>query len=180
MQYGRRNALHDCDDAKMSVPPPIADAVQQTRVWLKELQKSAELPDEEAALSVLRAVLHQLRDRLSVEEAVDLAAQLPTLVRGFYFEGWRPTKVPQKIHTKRKFLDQLTLKLLPRPIPPETAVTRVFALIAHHCDPGEISDVMGQMPAPLQELWPETARAFKKRREEEKAKRRARSAKSIG
>ncbi len=156
----------------MSVPAPIADAVQHTRTWLKELRESAELPDEAAALSVLRAVLHQLRDRLSVEEAADLAAQLPTIVRGYYFEGWRPARVPQKIHSKQKFLDQITLKLLPRPVAPEAAVTHVFALIAHHCDPGEISDVIGQMPAGLQELWPETARAFKERSAQEKAKRR--------
>jgi uncharacterized protein (DUF2267 family) len=156
----------------MSVPAPIADAVQQTRTWLKELRKTVDLPDETAALSVLRAVLHQLRDRLSVEEAVDLAAQLPIIVRGIYFEGWRPARVPQNIHSKRKFLDQITLKLLPRPVPPESAVTHVFALIAHHCDPGEISDVIGQMPAELQELWPQAARTFKKRSAEERAKRR--------
>jgi len=102
----------------MSVPAPIAYAVQQTRTWLKELRKTVDLPDETAALSVLRAVLHQLRDRLSVEEAVDLAAQLPIIVRGIYFEGWRPARVPQNIHSKRKFLDQITLKLLPRPVPP--------------------------------------------------------------
>ena len=109
------------------------------------------------------AVLHQLRDRLSVEEAVDLAAQLPTLVRGIYFEGWRPARAPQKVRTKQKFLDQVTLKLLPHPIPPESAIRDVFALIAHHCDPGEIGDVISQMPSKLQELWPETARTFKER-----------------
>jgi len=103
---------------------------------------------------------------------VDLAAQLPIIVRGIYFEGWRPARVPQNIHSKRKFLDQITLKLLPRPVPPESAVTHVFALIAHHCDPGEISDVIGQMPAELQELWPQAARTFKKRSAEERAKRR--------
>ena len=156
----------------MSVPAPIADSVQHARIWLKELRKTAGLPDEAAALSVLRAVLHQLRDRLSVEEAVDLAAQLPIIVRGIYYEGWRPARVPQKIHSKQKFLDQVTLKLLPRPMPPEAAVTHVFALIAHHCDPGEISDVIGQMPKELQELWPETARTIKKRAAEERAKRR--------
>ncbi len=156
----------------MSVPAPIADAVQHTRTWLKELRKTVDLPHETAALGVLRAVLHQLRDRLSVEEAVDLAQQFPIIIRGIYFEGWRPARVPQKVHSKQKFLDQVTLKLLPRPVPPESAVTHVFALIAHHCDPGEISDVIGQMPAQLQELWPEAARTFKKRSAEEKAKRR--------
>ena len=147
----------------MTVPATIAHAVQQTQEWLKELRDNADLADEATASSVLRAVLHQLRDRLSVEEAVDLAAQLPTIVRGIYFEGWRPARTPQKVRSKQKFLDQVTLKLLPHPIPAEAAVRDVFALISHHCDPGEIGDVIGQMPAEIQELWPKTARTFKQR-----------------
>lgn len=147
----------------MTVPATVAHAVQQTQVWLKELRDNADLADEATALSVLRAVLHQLRDRLSVEEAVDFAAQLPTLVRGIYYEGWRPARSPQKVRSKQKFLDQVTLKLLPHPIPPESAVRDVLALISHHCDPGEIGDVIGQLPSELQELWPTTARTFKQR-----------------
>jgi uncharacterized protein (DUF2267 family) len=152
----------------MSAQSPINDAARQTRVWLKELQKEAGLTDEAAALGVLRAVLHQLRDRLTVEEAVDLAQQLPIVVRGIYFEGWQPKHVPQKIHTRQKFFDQITLKLLPRRTPPASAVESVFALIAHHCDPGEISDVISQMPRGLQELWPEAAREFKQKTRAEK------------
>jgi uncharacterized protein (DUF2267 family) len=34
-------------------------------------------------------VLHALRDRLTVEEASDLAAQLPMLIRGLYYETRR-------------------------------------------------------------------------------------------
>ncbi|MCZ7595412.1 MAG: DUF2267 domain-containing protein [Hyphomicrobium sp.] len=147
----------------MTVPATIAHAVQQTQEWLKELRETAGLEDEAAALTVLREVLHQLRDRLSVEEAVDLAAQLPIIVRGIYFEGWQPAHAPQKVHTKQKFLDQVTLKLLPRQIPPEPAVRAVLALLAHHCDPGEIGDVVGQMPSELKELWPATAVTFKAR-----------------
>jgi uncharacterized protein (DUF2267 family) len=104
-----------------------------------------------------------LRDRLSVEEAADLSAQLPIIVRGIYFEGWVPARVPHKVRSKQKFLDEVTMRLLPNPIAPEPAVRDVFALIAHHCDPGEISDVIGQLPADIQELWPETARTFKQR-----------------
>ena len=36
------------------------------------------------AHSVRRAVLHTLRDRLTVGGAADLGAQLPMLIRGFY------------------------------------------------------------------------------------------------
>ena len=147
----------------MTIPAPIAHTVQQTQEWLKELRDNAGLEDEATALSVMRIVLHQVRDRLSAEEAVDLAAQLPIIVRGLYFEGWRPGQSPQKVHTKQKFLDQVTLQLLPRQIPPEPAVRAVLAVLAHHCDPGEIGDVIGQMPSELKELWPAGAVASARR-----------------
>lgn len=147
----------------MSIPASVAHTVQQTQEWLKELRDNSGFSDETESLSVLRAVLHQLRDRLSAEEAVDLGAQLPTLLRGFYYEGWTPSSTPEKIRTKREFLDNVTIKLLPHPIAPELAVKDVFALIAHHCDPGEVADVIGQLPDEIKALWPEHARTFRQR-----------------
>jgi uncharacterized protein (DUF2267 family) len=38
-----------------------------------------------------------------VEEAVHLAAQLPMLVRGFYYEGWRPALAPNEEETPADF-----------------------------------------------------------------------------
>ena len=66
----------------MTIPAPVSHAVQVLQEWLKELRDKGELADEAAAYSVLRSVLHQLRDRLTLEEAVDLGAQLPLIVRG--------------------------------------------------------------------------------------------------
>jgi uncharacterized protein (DUF2267 family) len=142
----------------MTVPAPVAKGVQTVQEWLKELKDKSELADETAAYNILRAVLHQLRDRLTLEEAVDLGAQLPLIVRGLYFEGWRPHKVPRKIRAKDAFLDELSKDVLPYTYPVDWAVTTVFSLLADHCDPGEIADVIGQLPDDLKELWPERAR----------------------
>jgi uncharacterized protein (DUF2267 family) len=147
----------------VTVPDTISHALQQIQEWLKELRDNGDLANENEAYSVLRAVLHQLRDRLTVEEAADLGAQLPLIVRGIYFEGWQPGHVPEKVRTKRKFLDGVLLKLLPHRNPPEPAVRDVFALLAHHCDPGEIANVIAQLPGELMELWPEGARTFKEK-----------------
>jgi len=142
----------------MTVPTPVTHAVQSLQEWLKELKNTGELADESAAYSVLRAVLHQLRDRLTLEEAVDLGAQMPLIVRGLYFEGWSPHKVPRKIRSKQVFLDELSKDILPYTYPVEWAVTTVFGLLARHCDPGEIADVKGQLPDDIKELWPDTTK----------------------
>src|SRR5687767_4740161 len=44
--------------------------------------------------AALRAVLHTLRDRLNVDEAVNFASQLPLLIKGVYFDQWDPSRVP--------------------------------------------------------------------------------------
>jgi uncharacterized protein (DUF2267 family) len=144
----------------MTLPATLSHAVQQTQEWLKELRDNGDLADEAQAYSVLRAVLHQLRDRLTPDEAVDLAAQLPLVVRGVYFEGWRPGRTPEKVRTKAEFLKGVAAKLRPHRIPPEPAVRDVLALLNHHCDPGEISDVIAQLPGELRDLWPDTALAY--------------------
>ena len=147
----------------MTLAASLSHAVQLTQQWLKELRNNGDLDDEAAALSALRAVLHQLRDRLTPEEAIDLAAQLPLIVRGIYFEAWRPVRTPQKLHTREEFIGGVAHKLHPYPIAAEAAVRDVFALLTHHCDPGEIADVVDQLPTEIKELWPETARSFRRR-----------------
>ena len=147
----------------MGIPATIANAVQTTQTWLNELCENGELADTSEAVAVLRSVLHQLRDHLTLKEAVDLSAQLPMIVRGMYFEGWQPNKIPDNVHTKQHFIDELNSRHFPNAVPTERAVRDVFALLAHHCDPGEIADVIEQLPQELRELWPQNARTFRKR-----------------
>jgi uncharacterized protein (DUF2267 family) len=66
--------------------------------------------------------------------------------------------VPRKTRSKDAFLDELSKDVLPYTYPVNWAVTTVFALLADHCDPGEIADVIGQLPDDLKELWPKRAR----------------------
>jgi uncharacterized protein (DUF2267 family) len=147
----------------MTLPATLSHTVQQCQEWLKELRDNGDLANTTEALAVLRIVLHHLRDRLTLQEGVDLGAQLPIIVRGIYYEGWQPQKVPHKVHTLQKFIDEVTIALLPRTVPAERAIRDVFAILAHHCDPGEISDVIAQMHVELKDLWPKTAQSFRER-----------------
>ncbi len=146
----------------MKIPSPVSQGVQTIQQWLKELAEKGELADDAAAYHVLRAVLHQLRDRLTVEEAVDLAAQMPLIVRGLFYEGWQPHKVPRKVRSKEQFLDELSKDILPYTYPVDWAVRSVFSLLWQHCSTGEIADVIGQLPDDLKELWPDSARIYRR------------------
>jgi uncharacterized protein (DUF2267 family) len=71
-------------------------ALRTAHEWLSDVAEELGTSDGHAASRALRAWLHQLRDRLPVASAVDFAAQLPEIVRGVFYEGWRPGRVPVK------------------------------------------------------------------------------------
>ncbi len=147
----------------MSVPATISHAVQQTQEWLKSLRDTGGYANEAEALAVLRAVLHQLRDRLTPQQAVDLGAQLPIIVRGIYYEGWRPNRTPERVRSVDEFLDGVAAKLSPHPLSAEMAARDVFSLLALTIDSGEIRKVISQLPAEERELWPEGMRQWAER-----------------
>ena len=134
--------------------------VQKTNEWLGELRTDLGWEDQHRAYAALKAVLHALRDRLTVEEAVELGAQLPMLVRGFYYEGWRPAGKPRKERHLDEFLAHVEGELGRRsPQPLEPVVEAVFRLLDHRITAGEIEDVKGILPREVRTLWPEYAPA---------------------
>lgn len=129
--------------------------LQKTHLWLKEIMEDLKTHDRHRAYLVLRATLHALRDRLGVEEAAKLGAQLPMLVRGFYYEGWVPAKTPVKEHTADQFLVHVTEAFLfDVNAHSEDIAQAVFRVISQHVTAGEIDKVKHVLPAGIRELWP--------------------------
>jgi uncharacterized protein (DUF2267 family) len=62
----------------------------QLNDWLEEMREIYDFEQEEHAFLLLRATLKALRDRLSTEEVISLGNILPAILRGFYYEGWKP------------------------------------------------------------------------------------------
>ena len=77
--------------------------LQKANVWLRDIRTELWWLDSDRVYHALRAVLHALRDRLTLEEAVNLGAQLPLILRGCYYEGWRPRHAPSSERTKAQF-----------------------------------------------------------------------------
>jgi len=132
--------------------------VHKTHEWLQDLMLELGWSDRHAAYLALRATLQALRDRLSIEEAVQLGAQLPMLVRGFYYEGWTPGGKPLRIH-KDEFLDLIrgSFRATPDRLDPERVARAVFKLLSRRVSAGEIEDVKNSLPKELRELWPDRA-----------------------
>ncbi|MCC7419901.1 MAG: DUF2267 domain-containing protein [Planctomycetaceae bacterium] len=128
--------------------------LQTTHIWLDEICDKLGWNDRHKAYHALRVVLHALRDRLPVNEAVDLAAQLPMLVRGFYYEGWRPTGKPLKERTLDHFLTHITDAFLFDVEADSQEIARaVFHVLAWHVSAGEIHDVKQVLPGEIADLF---------------------------
>ncbi len=128
--------------------------LHKTNAWLKELMDELDWSDRHAAYLGLRATLHALRDRLTVEEVAQLGAQLPMLIRGLYYEGWDPTGKPVPERRPEAFLVRVAQKLpADAPADPEPVVRAVFRVLARRVSEGEIEDVKHVLPAGIREFW---------------------------
>ncbi len=108
----------------------LDDAPQIVAEWLDLLQVDLNWHDRDQAYLLLRQTLHALRDFLTVDEAAGLAAKLPTLLRGIYFEGWVPSNTPPHSRSADDFLDRVMKPFQSRPpTEPDAAVSAVLALL---------------------------------------------------
>ncbi len=130
--------------------------IQVTNTWLGEIMERLG-PDRHVAWHVLGAVLRTVRDRLPLGLSAHLAAQLPLLVRGTYYDQWLPTQEPQKWRSQEEFLAALSEKLRnTRPVAPAEAARAVFMVLNHHVDPGQVAHVRQSLPEDIRKLWPLT------------------------
>jgi uncharacterized protein (DUF2267 family) len=131
--------------------------VQKTHEWLNDLMRLLDWNDRHQAYCALRSTLQALRDRLPMEIATKFGAQLPMLVRGFYYEGWRPALTPIKVKTAEEFFEFVTAHAagahLSHEDDIEQIVRAVFQVIASHVSEGEINHLKHALPLPVANLW---------------------------
>lgn len=127
--------------------------LQTTNIWLDEIM--AEMgPDRHAAWHTLGAVLQALRDRLPLELAVHVGAQMPLLVRGLYYDRWHVGNEPERIRSLDEFLGRVEEGLYGgRPVNLRDATRTVFRTLAHHIDQGQARKVAAALPEPIRSLW---------------------------
>lgn len=132
----------------------FTQAANQAQQWVNDLSDDLGW-NERRAHRLLRCVLHALRDWLTEAEMADLAAQLPELVRGIYFEGWKPSDTPVRDRRKEAFVDRIRQDMANDPPgDPDRAIAAVFRLLDRHLDQGEIVQVKASMKKALRQLWP--------------------------
>jgi uncharacterized protein (DUF2267 family) len=129
--------------------------VQQTNEWLHDIEKRLDPCSRQQAYSVLRAVLHVLRDHLDAHLVSGLSAQLPLLLRGVFLEGWRPLDPPRGGRDPEVFLQEVRARVAGTcPRDANDITTSVLWVLSDRLDPGEVRKLIQHLPKPLRTFWP--------------------------
>ena len=132
---------------------------QETNIWLNEIGERLDTADRRKAFNALRATLHAVRDRVGADNALHLAAQLPLLIKGLFFENWRPSETPTREREKDTFLANVDAEVRRGiGVDPEQAVKAVLEVLADHIDGAEMEKLRRLFPENMRDLWPEPRR----------------------
>jgi uncharacterized protein (DUF2267 family) len=128
--------------------------LQTTHIWLNEIGEVVG-PEKQREYHALRAVLSALRDRLTIEEAFHLSSELPLLVRGIFWENYRPVHKPERYRSKEEFLEKVSSGLGQiSPMNPEECTRAVFGVLERHVPEGQMADVKQMLPEDVRRIFP--------------------------
>jgi uncharacterized protein (DUF2267 family) len=126
-----------------------------TNLWLDEI--NAEIgPDRHLAWHVLGAVLRSIRDEMLVEQSAHFAAQLPLLIRGAYFDQYRPATQPAAARSHDDFIARIQHEMDgARPVNVQQAAIAVMRTLNRHITEGQVKKVRDALPKGVRAMWPE-------------------------
>jgi uncharacterized protein (DUF2267 family) len=111
--------------------------------------------DRRLAYHALRSTLQTLRDRITPDMAAKLAAHLPILIRGIYYEGWTPSSTPKHLRSQEEFLAQVEERYGHRePVAHDQLARAVFRTLNTFVTPEQIEKIRDALGEELAELWP--------------------------
>jgi uncharacterized protein (DUF2267 family) len=126
-------------------------AMDAAHTWINDVAKEFDTEDREFAYRVLRAWLHTLRDRLTVEASAHFAAQLPDLIRGIFYQAWNPNAVPGKYDGDAyavRFAREANIAL----DDVGKAAAATTAAVLHHLPVAQMDKALGQLPAEIRDI----------------------------
>ncbi|WP_299417787.1 DUF2267 domain-containing protein [uncultured Sulfitobacter sp.] len=132
----------------------IDHSVHLTHEWINELAGRLDWTSKRSALRLMRVTLHRIRDHLLVDELAQMSAQLPVMIRGFFFEGWVPKDTPIKERHEEEFITFVGHQMA------DTSEYRgrddikcVFDLLNARLSRGEVEDIRASLPQDLRDMW---------------------------
>ncbi len=126
-------------------------SIDKANAWLADIDGEFGTGDRRLAYRVLRAWLHCLRDRLTVEVAAHFAAQLPELLRGVFYDGWNPSRLPCK-YDRAEYLARFAREARVHDSEVVKSARIVTVVAQRHASPGVVTQAFRLLPADLRDL----------------------------
>jgi uncharacterized protein (DUF2267 family) len=135
---------------------------EEGNLFVKNLAKAFGHPEEIGRTGIiLRAVLHTLRERITVSESISMIAQLPMFLKAIYVDTWKYREKPARLN-KEAFLkeverhqDQYGEYEFKWEKSTEEIVKLVLKELGTYITKGELEDILAQLPEDLKELFTE-------------------------
>lgn len=130
--------------------------------FINELSKDLGHPEEQIqTIRILRAVLHTIRDRISIPESLDFMSQLPMMLKAFYVEQWTFHEQPPLHYEDIEGFAAAVKNQQARlgetnsdwKEPTVELVQKTLNALRKYVSEGQAIHVMGQMPEGVRELF---------------------------
>lgn len=132
-------------------------SLHKAYVWLHDIDDKLGTDDLDSALAALRAVLHEIRNHLTINDSAHLSEQLPTLIRGLYYENWKPSAVPVKDRSGEDFTQDVSKALSMHPeISPTKAILAVYDSLSINISAEEADKIHALLPKNIRRVLTET------------------------
>jgi uncharacterized protein (DUF2267 family) len=126
-------------------------SIDTTNAWLADVADEFGTEDRRFAYRVTRAWLHALRDRLPVPVAAHFAAQLPELLRGVFYDGWNPSRVPVK-YGPAEYADRFARDAGIHDDEVARVTGLVTSVVRRHMSGGVLDEALDVLPEELRRL----------------------------
>jgi|SRR5215469_2715571 len=129
----------------------LDQSIEKANTWLAGIADEFATEDRGLAYRILRAWLHTLRDRLTVTVAAHFAAQLPELLRGVFYDGWNPSRVPVKFGLG-EYLQRFARDAGIHDADVAQASSAVTRVVRRHVSAGALDEALHTLPPDLRRV----------------------------
>ena len=132
----------------------------EANAFLKEYTEELNLNDQyDKAGRILSAILHGLREIISIEESLQFIAQLPMFLKAVYVNGWSAKSKRPKVKHMEQFIDLVrsfdgvtSIYDFESNEVAEHYINTTFFVLRKYISPGEMEDIRDELPKNLKNM----------------------------
>jgi len=129
-------------------------SIQSSIEWLNDIKEELKWKDDERVYAATKVTLQTLRDRMIVDETFELAAQMPLLLKGIFFDGYDPSGKPLTIRSREELFNEIQDRFdKAEGLSGEVITRAVLKVLYRRVGEGEMDDIKDSMPADIQGLF---------------------------